>query len=80
MMGTPPFVDSTPSFKQDRWTSDLMMSEEHGMLPRYTRSVDAVFKCDGVKFVSTARWSLSHPLLFLFRANFLKPGFTRMLP
>jgi hypothetical protein len=35
------------------------------MLPRYTPSVEAVFKCYGVKFVSTARWSLSHPLLFL---------------
>jgi hypothetical protein len=117
-------ADSATSFKQNRWTSDLMqsgvqewfppegkaagvehyfstaasliesgcsgqgfhfhftantntvplsgpksivfvMSEENGLLPRYTRSVEAVFKCYGAKFVSTAEWFWNHPALLV---------------
>jgi hypothetical protein len=41
----------------------FVMSEENGLLPRYTGSVDAVFKCYGAKFVPTAQWLWNHPSL-----------------
>jgi Glycosyl transferases group 1 len=43
----------------------FVMSEENGLLPRYTRSVEAVFKCYGAKFVSTAEWFWNHPALLV---------------
>jgi hypothetical protein len=43
----------------------FVMSEENGLLPRYTGSVGAIFKCYGAKAVSTAEWSWNHPSLVL---------------
>jgi hypothetical protein len=43
----------------------FVMSEENGLLPRYTGSVGAVFKCYGAKIVSTAEWFWNHPSLVL---------------
>jgi Exostosin family. len=43
----------------------FVMSEENGLLPRYTGSVDAVFKCYGAKFVPTAQWLWNHPSLLM---------------
>lgn len=41
----------------------VVMSEENGLLPRYAGSVGAVFKCYGVKPVSTTDWIWNHPSL-----------------
>ncbi|HEY5814177.1 MAG TPA: hypothetical protein VIT23_16160, partial [Terrimicrobiaceae bacterium] len=41
----------------------FVMSEENGLLPRYTGSVRAVFKCYGAKPFRTTEWS--HPSLIL---------------
>jgi hypothetical protein len=43
----------------------FVMSEENGLLPRYTGSVNAVFKCYGAKFVPTAQWLWNHPSLLM---------------
>jgi hypothetical protein len=43
----------------------FVMSEENGLLPRYTGSVDAVFKCYGAKFVPAAQWVWNHPSLLM---------------
>jgi hypothetical protein len=43
----------------------FVMSEENGLLPRYTGSVGAVFKCYGAKLVSTAEWFWNHPSIVL---------------
>jgi len=41
----------------------FVMSEENGLLPRYTGSVGAVFKCYGAKLVPSAELFLDHPSL-----------------
>ena len=41
----------------------FVMSEENGLLPRYTGLVGTVFKCYGAKPFSTAEWSWNHPSL-----------------
>ena len=43
----------------------FVMSEENGLLPRFTGSVGAVFKCYGAKPFSSAEWHWNHPLLLL---------------
>lgn len=43
----------------------FVMSEENGLLPGYTGSVEAVFKCYGAKFVSTAELFWDHPSLLV---------------
>jgi hypothetical protein len=43
----------------------FVMSEENGLLPRYTGTVEAVFKCYGAKFVSTTELFWDHPSLLL---------------
>ena len=43
----------------------FVMSEENGLLPHYTGSVGAVFKCYGAKVVPTAEWFWNHPSLVL---------------
>ena len=46
-------------------TAVFVMSEENGLLPRYTGSVEAVFKCYGSRFFSSAEWFFNHPSLLV---------------
>jgi hypothetical protein len=43
----------------------FVMSEENGLLPRYTGSVGAVFKCYGAQPFSSADWLWNHPSLLV---------------